>query len=104
MQRIPVDGIVTAINTAGSTWLVKIKADRWSENIANLIQGASATQWLRSVRSKLLLNHAGELVPSMQDGGELLKGFARHLDDNQWQAFCKDFFNCEANVHPDMLA
>lgn len=104
VQRIPVDGIVTAINTAGSTWLVKIKADRWSENIANLIQGASATQWLRSVRSKLLLNHAGELVPSMQDGGELLKGFARHLDDNQWQAFCKDFFNCEANVHPDMLA
>jgi glycine cleavage system H lipoate-binding protein len=104
VQRIPVDGIVTAINSTGSNWLLKIKTDRWSENMANLIQGASISQWLKSVRSKLLLNHAGELAPSMQDGGELVQGFARHFDDAQWQAFCKDFFNCESNIHLDVLA
>ena len=97
IQRIPVDGEVVAANHQGDAWLLKIKPTRLAENLTNLIQGASVVQWLKSARAKILLDLSGQLVPAMQDGGELVEGFARDLDDQQWQEFCKEFFNCENN-------
>jgi glycine cleavage system H lipoate-binding protein len=96
-QRIPVDGVVTQVNDKGGSWLLKIKPSHLGENINNLIQSTSITQWLKMARSRFLMEHAGALVPAMQDGGELVEGFARHLTDAQWQAFCKEFFNDDGN-------
>ncbi len=95
-QRIPVDGEIIAVNERRQgDWLLKIKPSRLQENLSNLIQGASVSQWLKMARAKFLMEHAGSLVPAMQDGGELVDGFARHLTDEQWREFCQEFFNCE---------
>ena len=96
-QRIPVDGVVLeAREKSGSDWLLRIKPAHLADNLANLMQGASVGQWLKTVRAKFLLEHAGALLPAMQDGGELVDGFARHLTDAQWRDFCVEFFNYEA--------
>ncbi len=95
-QRIPVDGEITAVNEQRQgAWLLKIKPVRLQENLSNLIQGASVSQWLKMARAKFLMEHSGTLLPAMQDGGELVKGFARHLTDEQWREFCQEFFNCD---------
>ena len=97
-QRIPVDGVIIEANEkSGSDWLLKIKPSHLSDNLHNLIRGASVGEWLKMARAKFLMEHSGILVPAMQDGGELVDGFARHLTDSQWQAFCKEFFNDETN-------
>ena len=94
-QRIPVDGVIVDVRQDGGDWLLRIKASHLAENLNNLIQGASVGQWLKMARAKFLMEHVGTLVPAMQDGGELVEGFARHLTDAQWHEFCKEFFNCE---------
>lgn len=96
-QRIPVDGVITDVNAKGGNWLLKIKPSHLSANISNLIQSGSISEWLKMARARFLMEHAGTLVPAMQDGGELVEGFSRHLTDAQWQSFCKEFFNCECN-------
>jgi glycine cleavage system H lipoate-binding protein len=97
-QRIPVDGVILETNEKrGSDWFLRIKPAHLSENLNNLIQSASSAQWLKLARAKFLMEHAGALVPAMQDGGELVEGFARHLTDAQWHEFCREFFNYESN-------
>jgi glycine cleavage system H protein len=96
VQRIPVDGEVVACNPQGDSWLLKIKASRLSDNLTNLLRGASVVhQRLKNARAKILSDYTDQLVPTMQDGGELVRGFARELSDEQWQEFCREFFNCE---------
>ncbi|HNW59440.1 MAG TPA: hypothetical protein PKI62_07185 [bacterium] len=98
-QRIPVDGVVLESDArSGGDWLLRIKPAHLADNLANLMQGASIENWLKTVRAKFLLEHSGTLVPAMQDGGELVDGFARHLTDAQWREFCAEFFNYE--THP----
>jgi len=94
-QRTPVEGTILEANenTEDLSWLLKIKTSRLQENIVNLIQGASVENWLKAARAKFLANFTGRLIPAMQDGGELVYGFARHLSDDQWKEFCQEFFN-----------
>ncbi len=95
-QRIPVDGVVIEANEkSGGDWLLRIKPAHLADNLANLMQGASVGQWLKTVRARFLLEQTGALLPAMQDGGELVDGFARHLTDDQWREFCLEFFNYE---------
>jgi glycine cleavage system H lipoate-binding protein len=97
-QRMPVDGTIQEVNPeAGQMngWILKVTPIRLKENLANLIQGSAVANWLKSARTKFLLDYSGHLVPAMQDGGELVEGFARHLTDEQWKEFCKEFFNSE---------
>jgi glycine cleavage system H lipoate-binding protein len=96
LQRIPVDGEVVACNPDGDSWLLKIKASRLADNLANLMQGASVMQnRIKSARAQILLDYTDQLLPAMQDGGELVDGFARELSDEKWIEFCKEYFNCE---------
>jgi len=97
-QRMPVDGVVQAVNPEPGvfmSWVLKVKPSQLKENMANLIQGSSVSNWLKSARTKFLADYSGNLVPAMQDGGELVYGFARYLTDDEWKDFCKEFFNCE---------
>ncbi len=97
-QRMPVDGVIVDVNSDKNKWrewILKVNASHLKENVANLIQGASVANWLKSARTKFLLNHAGHLVPAMQDGGDLVEGFAKYLTDEQWKEFCVEFFNDE---------
>jgi glycine cleavage system H protein len=94
-QRIPVDGRVVAVNKSSNDWWLRIKPSRLQENLANLIDSASVVNWLKLARAQFLMQYSGSLVPAKPDGGELVEGFARHLTDEQWRAFCQEFFNCE---------
>jgi len=95
-QKMPIDGIVTEVfpedgKNVGS--ILKVKATNLKENLKNLIHGSAAKEWFISEKAKFLVNFSSSLVPAMmQDGGELVNGFGRHLTDDQWKEFCKEFF------------
>jgi len=94
-QRIPVDGRVIAVNKTSNDWWLRIKPSRLQENLANLIDSASVVNWLKLARAQFLMQYSGSLMPAKPDGGELVEGFARHLTDEQWLDFCREYFNCE---------
>ena len=75
--------------------MLKVKPANLEKDLGNLINSSSVVTWLKNAREKFVANFYGEMVPVMQDGGELAEGFARHLTDDQWKEFCKEFFNCE---------
>lgn len=94
-QRVPVDGKIVAVNQAGGDWILKIKPTRLQQNLVNLIDSFSLVNWLKMARAKFLMQYSGSLVPAKADGGELIRGFARQLDDDQWHHFVQEFFNSE---------
>ena len=95
-QRMPVDGVVSEINSDPVTdkWILKVAATNLEENMANLIHAGAVTNWLKRARARFIADYAGQLGFAMQDGGELMHGFGRKLSDEQWKEFCKEFFNC----------
>ncbi len=94
-QRMPVDGTVLRAGEKGASWLLKVKPVNLEKDLGNLINSSSVVTWLKNAREKFVANFYGDVAPVMQDGGELAEGFARHLTDEQWKEFCKEFFNCE---------
>jgi len=94
-QRMPVEGTVLKSNDESSDWLLKVKPSNLEKNLGNLINSSSVVTWLKDARTKFVANYYGDMAPVMQDGGELAEGFARHLTDEQWKQFCKEFFNCQ---------
>ena len=96
-QPMPVTGTVVEVNSdaTDSSWFIKVNALSLKQNLANLINEAMAGSWLNAVRAGFQNSFSATLVPSMQDGGELVDGFARQLHNGQWEEFCKDYFNCK---------
>lgn len=95
-QRMPLDGFVQEVNPVAfgtESWILKVQPIRLEENLANLIQSSAVMKWIKGTRAKFLLRFSGDLVPAMQDGGELVFGFSKYLSDEQWTEFCRDFFN-----------
>lgn len=93
-QPMPVTGTVVEVNeNSGSSWIVKVKALGLRQNLANLIHEAMAGEWMAAARSRFQNAFSSSLTPAMQDGGELVSGFAQHLENDQWKAFCEEFFN-----------
>jgi len=94
-QRMPISGEILQTNETAKGWVLKAKLSDITTELANLIKSASVVPWLKKARAQFVTDYSGELVPALQDGGELAEGFARHLTDEQWKEFCQEFFNCE---------
>lgn len=94
-QRMPVDGQIMEVDPSAKKWILRVKPENFELNIANLIKGSAALTWLKKARAQFVADYSGELLPALQDGGELVEGFARFLNDDQWKVFCNEFFNCE---------
>ena len=50
-----------------------------------------AVNWLKSVKAKFVAHFSRNLL-DMLCGGVLVPGCARYLTDEQWEKFCKEFF------------
>jgi glycine cleavage system H lipoate-binding protein len=101
-QRIPVSGSVTEINShfsGGSNWILKLKSSQLKQNLPRLINGPAIKNWLKSEKARFAITFADEVVPAIQDGGELIDGFGKHLTDEQWSDFCTNFL--ERNDHKE---
>lgn len=94
-QRMPISGKITEVSEANKNWIVKAKPINLEQSLNNLINSSSAVTWLKKARAKFVANYTGDAVPVLQDGGELVNGFARHLTEQQWGEFCKEYFNCQ---------
>lgn len=94
-QRMPVSGEILETRETAQGWVLKAKVADLSTELANLIKSTSVVPWLKKARAQFVADYSGELMPVLQDGGELAEGFARHLTDEQWAVFCQEFFNCE---------
>jgi hypothetical protein len=97
-QRMPVEGEILEVNDkkrGPTTWRLKVKPLQLAKDIAGLMKEPDSTTWLKRAQEAFLLEFSSSLVPAMQDGGELVEGFSRFLNDDQWKVFCADFFACE---------
>jgi glycine cleavage system H lipoate-binding protein len=93
-QRMPVDGKITNVNEPQENWIVKVTPINLEQCLNNLISSSSVVTWLKKARTQFVAQYSGNVAPVLQDGGELIAGFARYLTDEQWEKFCKEFFNC----------
>lgn len=100
----PVDGRVVAINEkiVGSpgdinkypyvSWLMKVESPNFSANKKQLLSGSFAEKWMEEVRENLLSRMSYNLGLVYQDGGLLVDGMARSLDQDKWDEIVKEFF------------
>ncbi len=100
----PVDGKVIAINDEVvhspeninkdpyHNWLLKVETPRFSVNKRNLLQGALAKKWIEEVKENLLSRMNPNLGLVYQDGGLIVDGMAKHLDQEKWDEIVKDYF------------
>jgi len=94
----PVDGEVVAVNPEvlrspavlnrdpyGEGWLLKVKSDRVSADVRNLLSGKVARVWMENALENLYPAHEEALGPVMQDGGVPIEGIAKALGGNRWE-------------------
>jgi hypothetical protein len=60
-------------------------------NRTNLLSGATARQWIRSVAAGLQAQLAPGLGALAQDGGVPVAGMARSLDAEHWDAVARTY-------------
>ena len=100
----PVDGKVIAINEKlvdspesinkdpYNSWLMKVESPRFSVNKKQLLSGALAKKWMEEVRENLLSRMNYNIGLVYQDGGSLVDGMAKNLDQDKWDEIAKEFF------------
>jgi glycine cleavage system H lipoate-binding protein len=100
----PVDGEIIAINESllsspekigqdpyGQSWLLKVRAPKISANLKNLLSGKLARKWMEGVKESLLARMNYNLGVVSQDGGVLVDGIARNIDQERWDEIAKEF-------------
>jgi glycine cleavage system H protein len=100
----PVHGKVTKVNPAlvkdpsvatkdpyGRGWLCLVDVPSLSVNLRNLFSGRMARRWMEDAREQLELKLMALSGTVLQDGGEPVADFARHLDHDTWQGLVSDF-------------
>jgi glycine cleavage system H protein len=101
----PVGGEVVAVNPAvlaspqlagedpyGAGWLLKVRAPNRQAALKNLFSGDLAGAWMRNTIERLRAVPAGGLGVVMPDGGTPVRGFARALDQSEWDLLAREFF------------
>ena len=100
----PVDGQVVAVNPAagakedglgdpyGAGWLFKVKPARLASNLHQLLGGATAKRFLDAAGEALALRLTPELGTVLQDGGVPVRGIAREIAGEGWDALARRFF------------
>jgi glycine cleavage system H protein len=100
----PVDGKIIEINERllsspesigqdpyGQSWLMKVQAPKISSNLKNLLSGGLAKKWMEGVKESLLARMNYNLGAVSQDGGVLVDGIARNIDQERWDEIAKEF-------------
>lgn len=100
----PVEGEVVAVNAElrknpalatedpyGRGWVLKLRADDLATNLKNLLSGRMARRWMEESREALELRLMALSGSVLQDGGEPIAGFAKHLPDDDWKRLVGEF-------------
>ncbi|MCL4813928.1 MAG: glycine cleavage system protein H [Vicinamibacteraceae bacterium] len=100
----PVDGVVTEVNPAvgstvgslggdpfGTGWLMQVEVRRPAANERTLLSGDAARAWLQTTTDALRMRIAPDMGLVMQDGGTLVDGLARAIDEDNWDAVAREF-------------
>jgi glycine cleavage system H protein len=101
----PVEGDVVAVNPAvltsprlaaddpyGQGWLLKVRTHDGRAGLRNLLSGELASLWLQHAAERLCRLPAGELGVVMPDGGTPVRGWARALEQTEWELLAREFF------------
>jgi len=101
----PIEGEVVEINPEvrqkpslatddpyGRGWLFKVKAANLGDNLRNLLSGRLARRWMEDCNEALELRLMALSGSVLQDGGEPVADFARHLSPDDWKRLTAEFF------------
>jgi glycine cleavage system H lipoate-binding protein len=101
-QGAPISGEVVDINPACNmdislpadqlekSWILKIKADKNSNEMTNLMDDVQERMYLNSLTEEIRLQADNGMY--MNDGGKLSPDFVKNMDEETWENFIKKFF------------
>jgi glycine cleavage system H protein len=69
----------------GRGWIVKVRPSRLAGSLRNLLSGRLARRWMEDARESLDLRLMALSGSVLQDGGESVADFARHLSNEDWR-------------------
>jgi glycine cleavage system H protein len=100
----PVEGEVVEVNTSlrsdpalatedpyGRGWILKVRVRDLATNLRNLLSGSLARRWTEDAREGLELRLMALSGSVLQDGGERVEDFARHLSTEDWRRLVGEF-------------
>lgn len=100
----PVDGEVEEINPDlrtrpdrlesepyGRGWLLRVRSSTLGRSLRNLLTGSLARRWMEDTRQRLELRLVALSGSVLQDGGEPVADFVRHLPYGEWRRMVRDF-------------
>jgi glycine cleavage system H protein len=76
----------------GRGWLCNIKSHDLAAGLRNLLGGSMARRWTEDSRERLGMQLVALSGSVMQDGGEPVADFARHLPADDWNRLAREFF------------
>jgi glycine cleavage system H protein len=87
------------VNTApyGDGWILRIRPNRLSQQLNNLLTGKPASQWLDSMKPRLASLFSATPALMYQDGGMLMNDLADRCSDAEWNRLVETFFLNTAN-------
>ncbi|MBI3932047.1 MAG: glycine cleavage system protein H [Acidobacteria bacterium] len=100
----PIDGEVLAVNPElarspglatdepyGRGWILEVRPSHLAANLRNLLSGRLARRWTEDAREALDLRLMALSGSVLQDGGEPVADFARHLPAEDWKRLVREF-------------
>jgi glycine cleavage system H lipoate-binding protein len=100
----PVEGEVVAVNADlsrhpslaaddpfGRGWVLKVRASGLAANLRNLLSGSLARRWMEDSREALDLRLMALSGSVLQDGGEPVGDFAKHVPAEDWRRLVHEF-------------
>ena len=75
----------------GRGWVLKVKAPQLASNLRNLLSGRLARKWMEDSREALELRLMALSGSVLQDGGEPVADFAKHLPTAEWKRLLGEF-------------
>jgi hypothetical protein len=100
----PVEGEVVEVNTSlrsepelatedpyGRGWILKVRVRDLASSLRNLLSGSLARRWTEDAREGLDLRLMALSGSVLQDGGERVEDFARHLPTEDWKRLVGEF-------------
>ena len=76
----------------GHGWMLKLRPTRLAAGLRNLLSGRLAHRWIEDARETLDLRLMALSGSVLQDGGEPVSNFARHLPPEEWMGLVREFF------------
>jgi glycine cleavage system H protein len=75
----------------GRGWIMKVRSGNLVNNLRNLLSGSLARSWIEDSRKQLDLQLMALSGSVLQDGGEPVADFARHLSEEEWKRLVREF-------------